>query len=194
MERFLLPVLITAITAMLAWIIIWKILIRTKRRQGITISFPAQLIFFTFYIYIVIVLSLTVFPLPFERFKTPQEDGINVTPILNTVRDLLQILSTKPEHETEFIEHSFQNLFGNIILFMPLGMFLPILSNRYHYLSKVIVIALACSISIELTQLVIRQFKIYRSVDIDDVILNTSGAILGYVLINKFYFKQNEDD
>ncbi len=73
--------------------------------------------------------------------------------------------------------HSLVNILGNIIIFLPIGLIIPIISNRFKKLSKVIVSSLFISILIEFVQ-----FFIGRSVDIDDVILNTIGGFVGYII------------
>lgn len=79
------------------------------------------------------------------------------------------------------------NLMGNVICFMPLGFVLPILSDKNRNIFKVTLICLLCSITVELTQLISK----LGSCDVDDVILNTSGGILGYIcfLICMFIFR-----
>lgn len=72
----------------------------------------------------------------------------------------------------------FKNLFGNIVLFMPIGLFLPLLNKKY---SRGIVLAAASILLItivELTQMLTR----VGSFDIDDIILNTFGALLGLMM------------
>lgn len=71
------------------------------------------------------------------------------------------------------------NILGNILMFLPLGLFLPLLWKRFDSFKAVVLCAAIFSLAIEITQ----SFS-FRSADIDDVILNTSGAIAGYV----FYF------
>ena len=66
------------------------------------------------------------------------------------------------------------NVFGNILIFIPFGYFI----SRYIKPKKVwpiIMDALITSVTVETVQL-----KIGRSFDIDDVMLNILGAILGY--------------
>ncbi len=153
---------------MLAWILFWIVLSILKKKEGLKISFQAEIIFFLFYIYTIAVMSLTIFPLPFDRLKTPSENGMNITPLVNIVKGLSEIRSMP---YTRSSEHIFQNIAGNIILFIPLGIFLPLLSDKYRSINKLIILAVVCTVSIELTQLILRQFEIYRTVDIDDVIL-----------------------
>jgi len=70
------------------------------------------------------------------------------------------------------------NLAGNVVCFMPFGFVLPVLSNRQRNVFKVTFLSLLCSVVIELIQLVSK----LGSCDVDDVILNTSGGFLGYVM------------
>ena len=74
------------------------------------------------------------------------------------------------------------NLAGNIALFLPFGMLLPLVSNRVRSLGIVAVLALGASASIELIQLAERSIGTWRTIDIDDVGLNVAGACLGYVV------------
>jgi glycopeptide antibiotics resistance protein len=187
-ERFIKPVLIIIAVSMFVWILIWCIANIFPKKHGKKISYRAELILFLFYIYLISVMSLTIIPLPFTRFNFSR-GGINLIPIVNTINDLKDTFSN---HAIIPTDHSFQNLFGNIILFIPLGIFLPILSYRYRSIATVVICAFICSVSIETVQFIERQFEIYRFVDIDDVILNTLGAILGFVIINNLFLKHDK--
>lgn len=69
-----------------------------------------------------------------------------------------------------------KNIVGNILLFLPYGYF----SSEYLNCKKIKLpcfLTLLVSITIELVQL-----RIGRTFDIDDVILNTLGGMLGYFL------------
>ena len=137
-------------------------------------------------------LSLTIIPLPFDRLKLANESDINLIPLEHTIKDLSNIYKYgSSPMKFDFVRHSAQNIFGNIILFIPLGIFLPILSAKYRVFGRVFIFGALCSVSIELTQFILKQFDIYRTVDIDDVILNTLGAMLGFVIVSKLYFKKN---
>lgn len=75
----------------------------------------------------------------------------------------------------------------NIILFIPLGFFLPLLYKKYNNMGKVALNGFILSIFIELIQM----FGM-GSTDINDLITNTIGTCLGYViykLIRKFILK-----
>lgn len=72
-----------------------------------------------------------------------------------------------------------ENLVGNIIGFAPFGFMVPLLSKRFLNLKNVIMATACLSLLFELTQLI---FK-FGSFDVDDLILNTLGGMLGYLPI-----------
>ncbi len=75
--------------------------------------------------------------------------------------------------------HSVVNLVGNVIAFMPLGFLLPLLfPKKAGSLSRVILLSLMLSLGVELTQLVMN----VGTFDVDDLLLNTAGGIIGYVV------------
>ncbi|WBX80481.1 VanZ family protein [Virgibacillus salarius] len=73
-----------------------------------------------------------------------------------------------------------ENLTGNIIGFMPFGFILPLLSSKFHRFKKITIATLSLSLTFELIQLIFG----FGSFDVDDVILNTLGGILGYLPIS----------
>lgn len=87
----------------------------------------------------------------------------------------------------------FQNGVGmgdllNVIMFMPLGFLLPLIWERYRNIFRVILTSAGLSLAIELGQLFNR-----RITDINDLLMNTAGALLGYIiwLIFKKIFKKS---
>ena len=82
------------------------------------------------------------------------------------------------------VSQQFIVLLGNLAVFIPLGMLLPIVSGRRSLL-LVLAGALTVSIGIEVGQLAVSGVLgwAYRSADIDDVIVNVLGAVIGYVLL-----------
>lgn len=69
-----------------------------------------------------------------------------------------------------------KNIIGNILLFLPYGYFAAdFLKSKKA--SPIFILTLIVSLTIELVQL-----NIGRTFDIDDIILNTCGGIIGYFL------------
>lgn len=69
-----------------------------------------------------------------------------------------------------------KNILGNIILFIPFGLFVSyILRTRRTF--PILIITTITSLVIEFTQL-----KIGRTFDIDDILLNIVGGFIGYLI------------
>ena len=69
---------------------------------------------------------------------------------------------------------------ANILMFLPLGFIFPVAFKKARTVYKTTICMLLFSFLIEFVQ-----YFIGRSADIDDLILNTSGAMLGYFLFYK---------
>lgn len=70
-----------------------------------------------------------------------------------------------------------RNLFGNLALLLPLGLLGPIALPALDRSWRIALVALLFSVAIEVIQLAVPD----RSADIDDVIVNVAGAMLGYL-------------
>ena len=76
------------------------------------------------------------------------------------------------------------NFFGNIAIFIPIGLF-PALLFRKATWKRSAIIGFVMSLFIELVQ-----YFIMRNTAVDDIILNTAGAMCGYfiyLLVRKFF-------
>lgn len=65
----------------------------------------------------------------------------------------------------------------NVLFFLPLGFFLPMLWRRFRNLLRTLLFALGASTAVELAQLLTP-----RATDVNDLMTNTTGALLGYGL------------
>ncbi|MGG4448289.1 VanZ family protein [Brevibacillus sp. HB1.4B] len=75
--------------------------------------------------------------------------------------------------------HSAVNFVGNVIAFMPLGFLLPLLfPKKAGSLFRVTLLSLLLSLGVELTQLVMN----VGTFDVDDLLLNTAGGMIGYIV------------
>ncbi len=72
----------------------------------------------------------------------------------------------------------------NILMFVPFGLLLPLIWPRTRSARRVLAWSLATSTVIELTQL-IEWITLgnYRTVDVNDLIANTAGGLLGYAIV-----------
>ena len=93
----------------------------------------------------------------------------NLTPFLEIRRGLKHI-------ETVGYRYVLVNIAGNVVAFMPFGFLLPLITERKMNTIKVFFFSLLLTICAELLQLVSRT----GAFDVDDLILNTIGGVLGY--------------
>ncbi|MFJ8584600.1 VanZ family protein [Streptomyces sp. NPDC093595] len=75
-----------------------------------------------------------------------------------------------------------KQLGGNIVLGVPFGLLLPVVFPRARGLVRVVVLTALVMVLVELTQ---GALVTGRAFDIDDVLLNCTGALLGYLLLGR---------
>lgn len=102
--------------------------------------------------------------LPTVQFAT-LEVNLNLIPFVGMIEDL-------------------KNEILNIVLFIPLGTLLPLLWEKYRSMMNTLCFGLGMTIAVELLQIFT-----YRATDINDVITNFLGTLIGY-LIFKVLFKK----
>ena len=79
----------------------------------------------------------------------------------------------------------------NVVMFIPLGFFLPLMWRKYHNGFEIIKLGFYLSLFIELSQL----FTRFRATDINDLITNTIGAAVGwsiYFVFSKLLLRKIE--
>ena len=96
--------------------------------------------------------------------------NLNLEPF-HTIRLFLNVLDQQAYSSAAII-----NLGGNVIMFIPLGFFLPRVFPALRNFWLTIFATALIIIAVELTQL----FTLLGTCDIDDLILNVIGAAIGY--------------
>ncbi len=108
---------------------------------------------------------------------------INIIPFRTLTQQLMRLSSSAKVH-------AFINLFGNIIMFVPLGFFIPTLFSKTNTLCRTVLWSLVTVIGIELIQL----FTLLGSLDVDDVILNLLGVVIGFGVYREFRQTQRREE
>lgn len=145
------------------------------------------LIIYSFILYLMTIYFLVILPLPTKeeviKMKVINPQLIPLTFIKDIVEDLIEL---KQINILKIITiPSIYTVIFNIIMFMPLGAYL-----RYYYkcsLKKTIIISFLISLFFELTQLTGLYYiypRAYRNFDVDDLLINTLGGLLGYLIIS----------
>ena len=109
--------------------------------------------------------------------RTPHEGHpYNLLP-LKTIRDYFTVLGRDDPVGVALRPYALVNFVGNILAFVPLGVFLPLLFRRQRNLLLFLLTVAAVICLVELGQMATRR----GALDIDDLILNLPGACLGWL-------------
>ncbi|HMN60743.1 MAG TPA: VanZ family protein [Anaerolinea sp.] len=133
------------------------------------------LLWFTiFWAYLLAVVNLTLFPIPLPVTGEWRPPVSQIIAPVNLVPLKFGSLFDMPP------TYALWELGGNLLLTIPLGFGIPVLTRVGA--RQVPWLALAAGISTELTQLITCSIVgvQYRSVDINDTLLNTFGVLAGY--------------
>ncbi len=163
------------------------ILAMKNRRKFLPIIFQSILFW-----YIVVVMDITLFPIPFQEpaiihplpFNFLEDN--NFIPF-NFIKESITRLTPDPRAPYIPFYDSFKVVLhqvgGNILLGVPFGFLAPLVWKKRNTFWKVLLAGLAFSVAIETSQFLISFILkyTYRIADIDDVILNTMGVALGYL-------------
>ncbi|MGN0308339.1 MAG: VanZ family protein [Lachnospiraceae bacterium] len=74
--------------------------------------------------------------------------------------------------------NGFQNLFGNVLAFIPFGFLLPLCFEQSKKWWQVFLWSIFLVMGIELFQL----FSAFGAFDVDDILLNMLGCLIGYLV------------
>ncbi len=155
------------------WAVVRLWVLHTERRKGVPPpNKAAEVVLWLFVFYLICLYQITAFRygirIDLWADKTSLLEGVNLTPFVHTIK--LYFAYTK----WFFI----YNLLGNILWFVPLGALLPALQKRRRGFWFCLLMGALCSLSIELLQYLF----VTGISDIDDIIFNTAGTALGYLL------------
>ncbi len=159
------------------------------------------LIVYSFILYMISIYFLVILPLPNKDEVIFKPNMVRLIPfgfIGDIVRESSLVLSEPATYLKALKEPCFYTVIFNIIMTVPFGMYL-----RYYFkcnLKKTITISFLLSLFFELTQLTGLYFVYpypYRVFDVDDLILNTLGSVIGYFImgiINNYLPTRDEID
>lgn len=131
---------------------------------------------FLFVIYVAVLSYLLFFSEYYGRGETSTDYHYNLT-LFKEIRrfyEYREVLGTRVV---------LVNLVGNVLAFVPYGFVLPELYPGLRRLYRISLCTFVFSLLVEFLQLFFR----VGTFDVDDLLLNTIGGILGYVLLHLSY-------
>ena len=78
----------------------------------------------------------------------------------------------------DFSARNMEGMVLNAIMFAPLGFLLPAYFERYRHWGRTLAAGFLTSLTVELIQLFT-----FRATDVDDLIMNTLGTLVGFLLV-----------
>lgn len=196
MHAYMFPIKIAFITfPFLAFFITFPFVIYQYRKYGYINKFR-NLILYSFLLYLIVAYYLIILPLPQTTdVRSLQSEGTKYYQLIpfNFIFDFLKetnVIFAKPSTYINILkERSFLQAAFNGILLTPLGIYL-----RYYFrkdLKSTLLISFSVSLFFEITQIT-ALYGIYnapyRLFDVDDLILNTFGGYIGYLIAPIFTF------
>ena len=151
------------------------------RKNNIFLNWYHEIVLFFFIVFIGGLVSQTIIP-KFEFGASGFKIISNRVHETNLIPFKVLIETYKEVFLNNNINYFIINFLGNIIMFIPFGFIIPLLWNISN--KKVIIIGFSISLFIEIMQLFLS-----RGTDIDDLILNTIGVLVGLIIFKLLYRK-----
>ena len=132
-----------------------------------------------FFIYLLIVVKLIIFKYPYEQLKAiadTWEKGVILEGLDTANFTLFKTIRMYIKYSYKL--NSFENLLGNIVVFIPYGFLFPYVIKRGRNFLVMLFNAFLFVTGIEIFQL----FSAFGAFDVDDILLNCFGAVIGYLL------------
>ena len=169
-------------------ILVRVVLILKNCREG-QFSIKREIVLNVFFVYILCTIGITLFPLFINWSGQKGNISINIVPIFNTIKDISRA-TQQPEMIDFRIKYWIKNILGNMLLLFPFDLLGPVLWKMFTNMKKALLYSFLFTLGIETIQLL----SYYvgnrgRSFDIDDIILNTFGAWIGYMFYKKIVLK-----
>lgn len=134
-----------------------------------------------FIIYFAILVKLVFFKYPLHEILNSIKNNHNIAITINLTPFETIFLYLK---ELPYSYIAIKNIFGNLVLFVPFGFLLPMIFHQKFSYKSITLISLLLILFVEIMQYILK----IGSFDIDDIILNLSGAICGYWLMRSVFF------
>ncbi len=103
------------------------------------------------------------------------QQSINLVPF-RTIREFIRMVRAHTASGSTDYALAMRNLGGNVVLFVPLGVFLPLLFHRQRHFRTFLLSVTSGIVLVEMIQL----FCMLGSCDNDDLICNIYGAACGF--------------
>ncbi|ODV54447.1 VanZ family protein [Lysinibacillus fusiformis] len=179
------------ITIILSFVLFIPWLIYTYRKYSY-LSMSKTIIMFSFIFYFLSALCLVLLPFPSTRdtcsLQSPDTVHTNLR-LFQFIEDILKdsgVVLTNPSTWLAITkQQAFYQAFFNFLLLMPFGVYLRYFLQERRYWKRAFILSFLLTLFYEITQRtgIYGIFNCaYRIFDVDDLLLNSVGALLGFFL------------
>lgn len=131
-----------------------------------------------FFLYLLLVIRLIIFKYPYDQLKEiagAWEKGVILEGLDTANFTLFKTIRMYIDYS--YMLNSFENLVGNVVVFIPFGFLFPYVFKRGRNFFIMFLNAFLFVLGIEVFQL----FSAFGAFDVDDILLNCAGAVIGYI-------------
>ncbi|WDI27679.1 VanZ family protein [Bacillus subtilis] len=159
--------------------IFYRLIRRVLYKKG-RLPIHKHIVIFCLLVYFFNLISVTLFPIPIDTVLIKDMRDDTYIPFVSGNNFIPFYFFVDIYHEG-LQYYVIRSIGGNLILLMPVGLLFPLLFNKSN-VKRILLTGFFISLFIELIQL---SFSVYigtisRSFDVDDLILNTLGTLIGY--------------
>lgn len=174
-SAFLLPYLMVLYFCFIFYRLIRRVLYKKGR-----LPIHKHIVIFCLLVYFFNLISVTLFPIPIDTVLIKDMRDDTYIPFVSGNNFIPFYFFVDIYHEG-LQYYVIRSIGGNLILLMPVGLLFPLLYNKSN-VKRILLTGFFISLFIELIQLSFSVYigTIYRSFDVDDLILNTLGTLIGY--------------
>ncbi|WP_461219425.1 VanZ family protein [Lapidilactobacillus salsurivasis] len=170
-QNFVAPIQVKAVVMIPVFALLWLWLVLRNLRKN-QLNWPHQGVNALLLTYLNLLLSVTVFPFLIFPLGSPiHQLDFGQQTLLTELNPLA------------FLDYQIGQNLGNLIMLAPLTLLAPCLVPRFQRFWQSLALGFLTSLSIECTQLLMNYFYLGNRVfDLSDLLLNTGGSLLGWLI------------
>ena len=156
-------------------LLVYNLIAKFGKQKKVSIPMGRLLLYAVFIVYIVVVVGATMLRYRMHSFA----GGIG---------EIYPLFYSYKEAWKHFSAREWRNIILNIMMFVPFGFLLPLVSKKFQAFWKTYLAGLLFTFLIEMTQLLFN----LGICELDDFMNNTVGAMIGYGFYRLFVFVVNK--
>ena len=156
-------------------LLVYNLIAKFRKQKKVSIPIGRLLLYAVFIVYIVVVVGATMLRYSMHSFS-------------GEMGEIYPLFYSYKEAWNHFSEREWRNIILNIMMFVPFGFLLPLVSKKLQVFWKTYLAGFLFTFLIEMTQLLFN----LGICELDDFMNNTIGAMIGYGFYRLFVFVVNK--